>query len=97
MSLDEAPRWFYVVAITALVSSLPLYVSLEKRLTKIEEQVFYITKRQTEERTLFLQTMQKIDRSFERLTDAVQSLQVEVTVLREQGESNNARRDERTR
>lgn len=93
MLLEDAPRWFYVVALTALIAALPLYVSLEKRLTKTEEQLFYLTKRQSEERTMFLQTMNKIDRSFDRLTDAVQGLQVEVSVLRREGKIRNAESD----
>lgn len=87
--MDNLPRWFLTVALTAILAALPMTIALEKRLTTVELVQKHNQENTAKDRKLFLEILTKMDKSVEKLADAVHLLQVDIVAVR------NARKNEK--
>jgi hypothetical protein len=77
--MENAPRWFLTVAVVALVAVLPLLVSQESRMTKLETNMTAV--RESNARLIFV--LDRLDNSVDSLNATVASLKVEIKNIKE--------------
>lgn len=81
--LDQAPKWFLIIAIVSIVSILPLLISQEKRMTILETQLQAIQKNKIEDDRRLLVVLDRLDDSVNNLNLTVASLKTEVENIKE--------------
>jgi len=80
---ENAPRWFLVVAVTAVIAVLPLLLTQERRMSVVETKIEEMRTINREDSARLRTVLDRLNVSVGRLNETVASLQTEVKIIKE--------------
>lgn len=83
MSLEQAPRWFLAVALTAVIAVIPLLLSQSDRTTVLETKMEIMERQDRERNQRFIAALDKLGMSVNGLDKTVAELKIEVRNIKE--------------
>lgn len=83
MSIENAPRWFLIVAIVSVLAVLPFLIKTSDRLTVLETRLAYVEELQARDSKRIITVIDRLDGTVSQLNSNVIVLNTEVKNLKE--------------
>lgn len=83
MEVAHVPRWFLVIALSALVTIVPWLLVQERRMTIVETHLETMDKARRDDQERVVLLLDRLDGSVGKLAESVASLNTEVKYIKE--------------